>query len=272
VHEIQELQFELPAPHLERRSPPSRLRLGIALVVGTLAAFFAVLALSALFAHPAGASVLPGSPPDDPAGLLSSVTQPIVTPDAAVAAIDTPLLTTSAPLASSVATALAPELSPVLTTLAPVASPVVAPLTPIVQPVLVAVAPIVGPVVTTLSPVLTPTLSAATLSLSTSGQSRSNGSSRPVDTLSGLGTQVAGASIVSSVPAPLPTPATPIPTRPVPTTPSSTDGSASPGGSSSPAAHPPLGLLLPDPMMTGLTLGRSKSPGLLFDLRHSPPG
>jgi hypothetical protein len=270
VHEIQELQFELPAPNDGRRTPPSRLKLGIALVVGTVAAFFAALALSALLAHPAGASVLPGSSTDDPAGLISSVTQPLVS---SVGAVDAPDLGSIAPVTNPVAPALIPVLSPAVTTLAPLASPVVAPLTPVVSPVLVAVAPVVGPVVTALSPVLAPTLSATAGLLSPAGSDLSaHAPIRPTDASSGLVAEASGVHIVSSAPVPLPRPHSPLPTLPSGPTPSSTDGSGSPSGSNAPAAQPPLGLLLPDPMVTGLTLAGSKSPGLLFDPRHSPPG
>jgi hypothetical protein len=269
VHEIQELQFELQAPQCRRHASPSRLTLGIAFVAGTFAAFFAALVLGAVFAHPAGAAVLPGSPAGDPGGLVSNVTQPLGSPVAAAHATD---LGTITPIASPVAAALTPALSPVVTKVAPIASPAIAPLSPVVQPVLVAVAPLVGPVVTALNPVLAPTWHVTSPLLSSVGSALSAGPNRRADVSSGPVADASGAHVASSAPAPLPRPVTPIPPFPAATTASSTDGSASPSGSSSPAAHPPSGLLLPDPMVTGLTLGRSKSPALLFDLRHSPPG
>jgi hypothetical protein len=74
----------------------------------------------------------------------------------------------------------------------------------------------------------------------------------------------------SPIPPPTPTP----PRQPIPvtTTSATDDGSLAPLGSGSFGILPPLGLLLPALMVVGIILGRSRSPGLLFDARFLPPG
>jgi hypothetical protein len=273
VHEIQELQFELPAPGSRRIPSGPRLKMGLALVVGAVAAFLGVLALSLLFAHPAGAAVPSSSDGSGPSGAVSNVTQPVV---ATIVDPASPLLDAVAPVTSPVVTTLAPLFTPAGNVLAPIARPAIRTLTPVFQPVLQSVAPAIDPLITTLSPVLAPIATdlvppIGPLAGTVSGQAlrSTHGSLAAARGLPHASTNV---RIAPVRPVPSPNPAPPMPRVPAVTTPSTADGSPSPSGSSSPAAQQPLGLLMPAPMVNGFTLGRAQSQELLLDLRHSPPG
>jgi hypothetical protein len=273
VHEIQELQFELPAP--DPRCIPSgrRRKLSVALIVGVVSAFLGVLALSLLFAHPAGAAVLPGAGGSGPNAAVSNVV-PVVTTsvDATSPAADS-----VAPVTSPAVTTLAPILAPAEIVLAPIGQPAIPTLPPVLQPVLQSVTPTIDPLMTTLSPVLARVVTGLVPPIGSITGAASGPALRPTQGSVGAERSLPDAwtnvRIAPVGPVPTPNPATPMPRFLAVTTPSTTDGSSSPSGSSSSAAQQPSGLLLlPAPMATGFSLGRAQSPQLLLDLRHSPPG
>jgi hypothetical protein len=274
VHEIQELQFELPTPDSRRIASVPRLKLILTLVVGAVAALLGALVLSLLFAHPAGAAVPPGSDASGSSGEVSSGVQPVV---ATIAGVASPVADSVAPATSPVFTTLAPVLIPTGNVLAPITQPAVPTLTPVLQSVLQSVAPAIDPLVATLRPVLAPVVTALVPAIGPIAAAGPSQALRPT-----LGPRPAERSLPNAStnvhiapvgPAPTPNPAPPMPRLPAVAVPSATDGSSSPsGGSSSPAAQQPTDLLLPAPMVTAFTLGRAQSPELLLDLRHSPPG
>ena len=273
MHEIQELQFELPAPDPRRIPSGPRLKMGLALVVGAVAAFLGVLALSLLFAHPAGAAAPPGSDRSGPSGAVLNVVQPVV---ATIVDVTSPVAESVAPVTSPVVTTLAPLLTPAENGLGSIAQPAMPTLNLVLQPVLQSVAPVIDPLVTALSPVLAPIVTNLVPPIGPIAEAASGQALRPTRAPAaaerGLPDGSTNVSIAPVSPAPTPIPGAPMPRIPAGTTPSATDGSPSPSGSSSPAAQQPSGLLLPAPMVTGFSLGRAQSPELLLDLRHSPPG
>jgi hypothetical protein len=268
VHEILELQLEVPGAN--RPQSASRLKLALAVVVGAVAAFLGALALSVLLAQPASAATLPGSSGPDPTGPITVVTQPVAP---AVGALTTPTVDAIAPLTRPATEALNPVLLPVAAALTPVVNPVVTEVTPALRPVLDAATPLVAPLVTTLIPLVSPALALVVPAIiPIDGALSVNGTNLHTAPFGAQDTDSAAASFDQPVPAPSPHPVGPFPRFPAGTSPSAADGSAASGGGNSPAAHPPLGLLLPSPLVGGFSLGRSKSPQLLLDLRHSPPG
>jgi hypothetical protein len=239
----------------------------VALVLGVAGAFLGALALSVLFAHPAGASTVPGpggAPLGGAVGVVSNTAHPaaaglpaVVAPQGATPAAD-PLVT------------LMQAPAPALSSLMPVIEPI-APALPS------ALASALGPVVTTLASMPTPLLGTASGVAPSTATSLVGSVSRAATTLPlGAATRPAGNPPAVSLrpspssPAPLPAPAWP--GFPLVTSSSAAGDASSSSGGTALAAAPVSGPLLPDPPFTGVIPEQSEIPQFLFDLRSSPPG
>lgn len=241
----------------------------VALVLGVAGAFLGGLALSILFAHPAGASTVPGpggAATGGVVGVASNVAQPpvsglpdVVAPHGAAPA-DGPLAT----LAQT--TARAP-------------SPTLRSLKPVIEPIPPTLASALGPVVTTLASVPTPLLGTAPGVARPAAPWAVEPVSQAATTLTvGATTRPAGNPPAAGLrpspgsPAPFPAPAWPLHGFPLVTSSSTAGDASSASGGTALAAAPVSGPLLPDPPMTGVTPEQRGIPQFLFDLRSSPPG
>jgi hypothetical protein len=257
MDELHDVQFEDPVS-ADRVRPLRRLRL-FPLVLGVAAAFCGALALSALFAHPAGASTLagpgvgPGGTP--PIGVVSTIAQPVLsalgtavdpqdTPDAVTPVIGT-VRNHVAPLTAPITRGLASSLGPVVRTVAPL--PVIASVVPSSS---TTESPLPRTIVASL---LAPTAHAQFVQTARGAQATARGAS--------------GGSPISP-----PSPISPFPRFPLLASSSPAGDATSSPGSNALAVAPISGLLLPDQTITGVLPAQSRMPQLLFDLRSSPPG
>lgn len=263
--EVEKLQNEGSAPPVTSVAflkNPGRV---VVLFFGVIGGFFCAVILSALLSHPAGAAVLPGvnGGVPDQGSAQSVVSEVAAIPDAAqfqvgdlaplapsVANADSPIVGAAEPLAAAnlhlARQVLRPVIGVTLQSVVPSLAPVVATLTPIGRPV--------GGLGFTTTPQPVPVPASTQTPPSGSVPSGSAFHSSP------------------TVPMHQPAPTGPVPQVPVTPSGTTTDSSLPSFGSSPLAGHPTLGPLMPDPMVTGLVPGRSKRPGLLLDLRSSPPG
>jgi hypothetical protein len=252
-----------------------RARRGLALVVGCLGGFCGAIVLSILLAHPASATVAPSSGGDPIAGAVAGITNTIAS---TTTELTTPAATIVGPIARPVMTTLTPALVPVGRTVAPILRPasnrVTSGLAPVLQVVSPAVSPAVSPVVAVLQPVLAPVGQTITL-LPNPVAGPSSAPTLVYASRSRFpGGTLTGTPRWSTLGAPdrRPKPTPPVQRFPVLLTASTVDGSSQLYGSSPLAGLPPLGLLLPALLVSGVILGRRRSPRLLLDLRYSPPG
>ena len=233
----------------------------LTLVLGVVGAFIVAVALSALFAHPAGASTPLG---ETGAPTIAAVVQNVAQP--AVAAVDARTgvaAPRSATPGLASATGANAALGPVVTLLRLPGSALHGlALAPVIQPISPAIALPLGLVMTTLTPVSAPATGTA------------------LPTTGGLGTTTGSAggpsafSLRTNPGAPHPAPAPPWPFQSFPLVTNSSptaDPSLSPSGTAL-AAAPASGPLLPDPPVSGVIPVQSGIPRFLFDLRSSPPG
>jgi hypothetical protein len=260
--------------HELRAEDPERSHWGlrpVALVLGVVGAFFGALAVSALFAHPAGAA-LPGASGSPTVGALSNaarpavaVLSPVVDADGAVPGSDaaagpfvtllvapTPASHGLAPVIEPISQAIAPPLGAVVTTVAPVPTRALLPTFPFTLPL--------GQVVATLR--VEPVTAAATVR--TGGTTTRPPGSTPA---SGLRPRAGPGS-----PRPFPPPAWPFQGVPLITSSSPTESSSSSSAGGALAAAPASGPLLPDPPVSGVIPEKGAIPRFLFDLTSSPPG
>jgi len=233
----------------------------LTLVLGVVGAFIGAVALSALLAHPAGASTpLGGAGAPTIAAVVQNVAQP------AVAAVDAPTGVTpprSATPGLASATGANAAIGPVVTLVRlPGPASYGLALAPVIQPMSPAIAPPLGLVVTTLTPVSTPATGTA---LPTTRGLRTTAGPPGGPPAFGLRTN-------PGAPHPAPAPPWPFQSFPLVTNSSPTaDPSLSPAGTAL-AAAPASGPLLPDPPVSGVIPAQSRIPRFLFDLRSSPPG
>jgi hypothetical protein len=256
-----------------------------------LGAFLGALALSALLAHPAGASTLPGTSGAPTVGAASNVVHPAVAAVDALTDVEAPHSatagsdSTTGPDAAA-RPAVSPVVSPVVTLLPVVtALPVVTVwqgpgsalqgLAPVMEPISQATAPPLGLVVTTLTSV--PTRVADT-ALPFSQPAAPSGVEPVINTTTGFpgGPPALGLRAGPGVPDPAPPPA-PVPAWPLQSFPLAPNGSPTGDSSLSCAgaalmAAPASGPLLPDPPVSGVIPAQNGIPRFLFDLRSSPPG
>jgi hypothetical protein len=237
-----------------------------ALVLGLVGAFCGALVLSVLFAHPAGATPLPG--PTAPTHAVSDVTQPVIPGLSAVAdPAAAPAGANSAnPVAVPAVDALQTAPQTIVRGLAAVAKPVAQRVGTSVVQVVQTITPAVVAVLDTV-PVVQPVgtaLAAVSLTIATFPAHPTTGPPAEPATL--------GSFPVSPRPFPTPVPVPPFQMLPLVTGSAPAGDSSTSSGSSAPAVAPASGLLLPDPMVSGVIPGKSGIPQLLFDLRSSPPG
>jgi hypothetical protein len=266
-------------------------------VLVALGAFIGALALAALFAHPAGASTLPGTSGAPTVPPVSNVVHPAAaTVDALDALTDVvaPHRATPGPDSTTGPNAATgpvagPVVGPVVTllpevtvlpvvTLWQVPSSALYGLAPVIEPVSQATVPLLGLVVTT--PTSVP-VSGLDTSLSSAPWAAASG----VEPLTGTTTVPLGTTIrfpggpaalgVPSgpgAPDPAPAPAWPLQSFPLAPCGSPTGDSSLSSAGTALVAAPASGLLLPDPPVSGVIPAQRGIPRLLFDLRSSPPG
>jgi hypothetical protein len=255
VGQVHELQAEDPVRSGFGVNP-------LTLVLGVVGAFIVAVALSALFAHPAG-----GSTPLGETGVstIAAVGQNVGQP--AVAAVDALNGVAAAPRSASPglasATGANAAVGPIVTLLRLPGSALHGlALAPVIQSISPPIAPPLGPVVTTLTPVSTP--ATGTAPPTTGGLETTTGSAG--------GPPAFGLRTNPGAPHPAPAPPWPFQRFPLVTNTSPTaDPSLSPAGYAL-AAAPASGPLLPDPPVSGVIPAQSRIPRFLFDLRSSPPG
>lgn len=269
--QIHELQAEDPA------RPRWRVRLA-ALVLGVVGAFLGALALSALSAHPAGASTPPGPGVAPTVGVLSTMAQP------AVAALPDGVDPESGAPGSS--PAASPVVAPLEVSASTLHGPASAPTpalhgpAPVIEPSSRTISSPLGLVVATLASVPTSlTGSTALPFVQPPATSRADvvtdtTTMRPIGTTTGPSGNPPAFGFRPSPwsPRPLPAPARPFQSFPLVTTSSAAGDSSSTSGGSALAAAPASGPLLPDPLVSGVIPEQSGIPQFLFDLRTSPPG
>jgi hypothetical protein len=266
VGQLHELQTEDPVRSRWCPGP-------FALVLGLVGAFLTVVALSALFAHPAGASTPPGSSVSGGAPVIGAVPGTAQAPIALLAPVVTP---ESATPASSPTTVSNPAPHPVATLLHGAPSALQG-LAPTVQPITTTIASPLGQIVTTATSLPTsvtgivPPVAPPAAPLSGGAGTHATTTHSFLETDGPAGSSSAFGVHLGS-PGPLPTPARPFQGFPLVTTSSpAADGSSSSGGSALTAA-PVSGPLLPDPLVSGVIPEQSGVPRFLFDMRSSPPG
>jgi hypothetical protein len=255
VGEIHELQAEDPARSRRRVSP-------FVLVLGVLAAFCGALALSALFAHPAGASTLPVPGGTPPLATASNVAQP------AVAALPTVV---DSDVADLVPGAAATPVSSLLQ-VAPVPA-----LTHLVEPIAQSLGSTIGlePTIGLETPASAPAVVPGTVPqvVSTAAQSHAAPGTRLLRTTSDARGNLPALGLVPRFPAPISPPTPPIQRFPLASGSSpASDSSFSSSGSNALSVTPPSGQKLSAPMVSARTLEQSSLPQFLFDKRSSPPG
>jgi len=251
----------------------------VTFVLLVLGAFLGAVTLSALLAHPAGASTLPGTGTSGAStvGAASNVVHPAV---AAVDALTDVVAPHSATPGSDFAAGPGAAVSPVAALL-PVVTLWQAPgsalhgLAPVIEPISQATAPALGLVVTTLTSVPTPAVDTALPSAQPAAPSRvepvtDTSTTRPLGTTPRFpgGPPALGLRTGPGAPDPAPAPAWPLQSFPLAPT---GDSSLSSAGTALVAA-PASGPLLPDPLVSGVIPAQSGIPRFLFDLRSSPPG
>jgi len=239
-------------------------------IVGALGGFCGAVLLSTLLSHPAGATALPAAG----AELRLPPAHPTRTVAATVSALGS---VTPQPLAD--VTALVPT-APVVTPVARVLSTgpadlhLTQPLRQVVAPVVPALLPLGTPVVPTLVAAV-----GAVDGLGSAPGAHSDPRSGPEPGSAPVASHVAA---LIAVPAFTPRPAVPMnppapngPAPQIPVIPSGTSTAASlplSGSGSLLAGLPPLGLLMPAPIIASLIFVRRRRPELLLDPRYSPPG
>lgn len=250
----------------------------VALVLGVVGAFLGVLALSALFAHPAGASTLPGSGSLSGAptiGVVSNTTQSAVALLADVVDPDVPAPASTAP-ASHYPAGSNPPAGPVVTLLQ-VPGSTLQGLAPAIQPVTTAIGSPLGQIVMTLTSVPTPVTGVVSPVIQPAAPSDVEAGTdattiHPAGATNGPAGNSHAFGVHPRSPRPLPAPARPFQGFPLVTSSSPTGESSSSSGGSALAAAPVSGPLLPDPLVSGVIPEQSGVPRFLFDLRSSPPG
>ena len=257
----------------------------VALVLGFVGAFLGVLALSALFAHPAGASTLPESITSNNASTPSaSSTAPVIALASDTTQYATGLLADvvnpeNAAPGSNPASA-APGSNPAagrVATLLQKPGSALQGLAPPIQPITTAIAAPLGQIVTTLTSVATSvtgivppvTQPAAPFGV---GPGTDATTTHPLSEAQRAAGNPPALSVHPSSPRPLPGPARPLQGFPLVTSSSPAADSSSSSGGNALAAAPVSGPLLPNPLVSGVIPEQSGVPCLLFDLRSSPPG
>jgi hypothetical protein len=263
----------------------------LALVLGFVGAFLGVLALSALFAHPAGASTLPG--PGTPSA--SSASSAPINSSTPINSSGTPALAVVSDTTQSASALLGdvvnpdgatPASNPVrgsnpaagrVVTLVQTPGSALPGLAPVIQPITTAIAAPLGQIVTTLLSVPT-SITGIVPPVAQSGSPFGVGPGTDAITIHHF-SEAHGAAgnpfalgVHPSSPRPLPGPARPLQGFPLVTSSSPTADSSSSSGGSALAAAPVSGPLLPNPLVSGAIPEQSGVPCLLFDLRSSPPG
>jgi hypothetical protein len=275
----------------------------VTFVLVVLGVLLGAVALSALFAHPAGASTLPRSSGAPTVGPVSNVVHPavaavdaltdVVAPHSATPGSDSaagPGAVTGPddPTGPDAATRPDAVVSPVATllpvvTLWQVPNSALDGLAPVVEPISQATAPPLGLVVTTLTSVPLPAADTALPSAQSAAPSgvepaTDTTSTRPLGTTTrfpggrpafGLRT---GPGAPARRPAPAPAPAWPLQSFPLAPNGSPTGDSSLSSAGTALVAAPASGPLLPDQPVSGVIPAQSGIPRFLFDLRSSPPG
>lgn len=247
---ICELEAKNPARSRRSASP-------VLLVLGVFAAFCGALVLSALFAHPAGASTLPGPGGTPPVAAISNVVPPAVS--ALPAASDSDAQ-------ASVAAAATPVNS--LTAVVPVTT-----LTHLVEPIAQSLGSTIDSAVR--PPAAAPTVVSRTaLQLAAAAAaSHAAPATRLLRTKSDTSGNLPMVSLVPSSPTPISPPSLPYQKLILALGGSSTsDSSLSSSGSSALSVVPASGQLPPAQMVSGIAPEQSALPRFLFDERSSPPG
>jgi hypothetical protein len=277
VHLIQEVPPEFPPTSRMATVSSGRPRPAITLVLGSVGGFVGAMVLASLFTHPAGAAVVQSPLGNTPANAIAAVAQPVGstgTDGAAsrwnnsghnggpVVTTPSPVLSTFAPLASPIPQ----KLGAVVGALRPALAPIGRATTSIVLPVTHGIVPALTSVLGTVAPVANPSLISG---LGTAARVPPTLSSAP---LSGAHSAPPSTKAAPRVPTPAPPPSPPLQGLPLVAGSSAAESGSPSLGSNSHAITPALGLLLPALMVAGVVLRRSKTPGLLFDMRYSPPG
>jgi hypothetical protein len=259
IHEL--LQAEDPARSRRRVSP-------FVLVLGVVAAFCGALALSALFAHPAGASTPPAAGETPPLAIVSNGAQPAVSSLPAV--VDSDVGSAVAALGGS------PAATPVSSLLQVAPLPTQRSLTRLVEPIaqstiglaaktLASTPAVVSTTVPQLISMAAP-LHAAPATSAPATRLLGATSGAPDNHLPTLG-------LSPRSPRPIPPPTPPFQGFPLVAGSSPAgDTSSSSSGSSALSVAPVSGPLLAAPMVSRITLEQSVLPRFLFDKRSSPPG
>jgi hypothetical protein len=263
VGKVHELQAEDPARSRRRVSP-------FVLVLGVAAAFCGALALSALFAHPAGASTLPGPGGTPPIAMVSNGAQPAVSSLPAV--VDSDVDSAFATLGSSAAATPVSSLrqvAPLFTLRA---------LTPLVEPIAQSLGTSIGLAVQTAAPAPAVVPSTVFQLDSMAAPLRavpatSAPATRLLRATSGTPENLPALGLFPRSPGPIPPPTPPIQRFPLVAGSSPAgDSSSSSYGSNALSVVPASSSLLPAPRVSGITLEQSVLPRFLFDMRCSPPG
>jgi hypothetical protein len=263
VGKIHELQAEDPARSRRRVSP-------FVLVLGVVAAFCGVLALSALFAHPAGASTLPGPGGTPPFAMGSNGAQPAVSSLPAI--VDSDVDSAVAALGPSAAA------TPVSSLLQVAPLSTLRALTPLVEPIAPSLEPSIGLAVKTLASAPAVVSSTVPQLVSTAAPihaapATSAPAVRLLRATSGTPENLPTLGLVPRFPRPIPPPTPPFQRFPLVAGSSPAgDSSSSSSGSNALSVAPALGPLLAAPMVSGIALEQSVLPRFLFDKRSSPPG
>jgi hypothetical protein len=288
VGQVHELQAEDPVRSGWPVNP-------VTLVLVVLGALLGAVALSALFAHPAGASTVPGTSGAPTVGAVSNAVRPAVAAVKAVDALTDVVAPQDATPGSDPAAgpdaALSPAVTPLpVVTLLPIVTLLHAPgsafpgLAPVIAPISQAAAPPLGLVVTTLTsvptlisvptPALGTTLPFAQPALPSSGVVVADATSTRLGTTAGPlgGPPAFGLRAGLAAPHPAPVPVWPLQSFPLFTNGSPTGDSSLSSAGTALVAAPASGPLLPDPPVSGVIPAQSGIPRFLFDLRSSPPG
>jgi hypothetical protein len=283
VRERRELEIESQ----ERQDRlAARLTRPLIVVGGVVGALCAVFAVGVLFAHPAGAAPPPPVPAlsatPDATSATPSLPIPAVAGDAAVAEeivpqLQTIVTTTGTPVSTDLGATVVPVVTQLRSATAPLSTSVPVLATAATGPIVQGLEPVVGPIVQTLTQAVTavsggvsqvvaaqPSVGSAPLPIARKAPS------------AGAAKDAVLSSATLGNPAPSPStpgPSTP-PFQPLPLVTSGSPSGDSPSspGSGAIAVNPGSGLLLPDPAVSRVDSEQSKTPGLLFDSRYSPPG
>jgi hypothetical protein len=210
----------------------------VALALGVIGTFFGALALSAVFAHPAGASTLPGPSGAPSVGAVSNTARPAaaapVVAAPAVAVLPDVVDTASAAAGSDPTTGSNAMASPVVTLLR-VPSSALRGLTSVIEPISKTIASLLGPVVTTLPPVTTAVTGTALPLVQPTARSQARAVPKATTTLPVRAATGAPGS-------PLPAPAWPFQSFPLVTSSSPAGDASSSSGGNGLAGAPASGL------------------------------